>query len=416
MQDAGREPSSHPVDVDAPERVEEQNQQTGGDDQAEQEPEQPQPEGDQPAGVEQQGNGEAQQSSGQPPDPPEPPQDPDDPDNPDQPPDPEEEEEEQQEEEQEEGEEEDQEEAEEGQQEEPEEGQGEEAEEEQEEEDPLQVVESDSTKKGRKIKERKEKIDMVALTRLPYVLSDKGPFYKGTMIDAKANPQASRKWRPRKGSPTQVKDKTPINHVGNRAFENIRDHQISSIFTLQKHLVDCNKGARERHSTPEPLCTNTGEYSPCQTQMAMSQSDDGTWSYVYSELPGLVPMRYGMKDFHIIEQVPFNTPPTGPHRNLVRQIIEELGINVKSKTIKQKLTDFIDELPPELNPESIRAARVLIHDISNHQYVGVYLQVRILPRLNKQRQWPKKKERKVEKGKGGYLPFPSKHWQLLQGH
>ena len=64
-------------------------------------------------------------------------------------PDPEEEEEEQQEE--------DQEEAEEEQQEEPEEGQGEEAEEEKEEEDPLQLVESDSTKKGRKIKRTKRK-------------------------------------------------------------------------------------------------------------------------------------------------------------------------------------------------------------------------------------------------------------------
>ena len=105
-------------------------------------------------------------------------------------------------------------------------------------------METDSTKKGRKIKERKEKIDAAAITRLPYPLSDKGPLYKGTMIDAKDNPQLSRKWRPRKGSPTQVKDKTPISHVGNRAFENIRDHQISSIFTLQKHLVDCNKGPR----------------------------------------------------------------------------------------------------------------------------------------------------------------------------
>ena len=127
MQDADQDPNSRPGDVDAPERVEEQNQQTGGDDQAEQEPEQPPPEGDQPAGDEQQDNGEAQDSSKQPPDPPEPPQDPDDPDNPDQPPDPEEEEEEQQEE--------DQEEAEEDQQEEPEEGQGEEAEEEEKEED-----------------------------------------------------------------------------------------------------------------------------------------------------------------------------------------------------------------------------------------------------------------------------------------
>ena len=115
-----------------------------------------------------------------------PPQDPDDPDDPDQLPDPEEEEEEQQEE--------DQEEAEEGQQEEPEEGQGEEAEEEKEEEDPLQLVESDSTKRSRKIKERKEKIDMAALTRLPYALSDKGLLYKGTMNDVKDNPQASRKW------------------------------------------------------------------------------------------------------------------------------------------------------------------------------------------------------------------------------
>ena len=148
-------------------------------------------------------------------------------------------------------------------------------------------------------------------------------------------------------------------------------HQISSIFTLQKHLVDCNKGAKERKATPEPLRTNTGEFSPCQTQMVINQSDDGAWSYVYSELPGLVPMSYGMKTFDIIEQVPFNTPPTGPHRNLVRQIIEELDVNVKSKKIKDKVTDFIDELPPEVNPESIRAARVLIHDISNHQYVGV---------------------------------------------
>ena len=46
----------------------------------------------------------------------------------------------------------------------------------------------------------------------------------------------------------------------------------------------------------------------------------------------------------------------------------------------------------------------------------LYLQVQILPRLNKQRQWPRQKGKRVEKGKGGYLPFPSKHWQLLQGH
>ena len=82
-------------------------------------------------------------------------------------------------------------------------------------------------------------------------------------------------------------------------------------------------------------------------------------------------MSYGMKTFDIIEQVPFNTTPTGPHRNLVRQIIEELDIQVKSKKIKDEITHYIDELPPEVNPESIRAARVLIHDISNYQYVGV---------------------------------------------
>ena len=191
------------------------------------------------------------------------------------------------------------------------------------------------------------------------------------MITVKDNPRGSRQWRPRKGAPTQVKDNTPINHVGNRSFENIRDHQISSIFTLQKHLVDCNKGARERNATPDPLRTNTGEFSPCQTEMPLIQTDDGGWCYEYSELPGLVPMSYGMKIFDIIEQVPFSTAPSGPHRNLVRQIIDELNIQVKSKKINDKVTHFIDELPPEVNPESIRAARVLIHDISNHQYVGL---------------------------------------------
>ena len=233
------------------------------------------------------------------------------------------------------------------------------------------MVESESTKKSRKIKERKEKVDAAALTRLPYVLAEKGPLYKGTMITVKDNPRRSRQWVSRKGSPTQVKDNTPINHVGNRSFENIRDHQISSIFTLQKHLADCNKGTRERNATPDPLRTNTGEFSPCQTEMAVIQSDDGVWCYEYSELPGLVPMSYGMKTFDIIEQVPFNTTPTGPHRNLVRQIIEELDIQVKSKKINDKVTHYIDDLPPEVNPESIRAARVLIHDISNYQYVGL---------------------------------------------
>ena len=337
----GYDPGPQSVDADAPEGIEGQNQPTEGDDQAEQEPEQPLPDGDQPPGDGEQNNGEGQDSSRQSPDPPDPPEPPEDPDDPDPIPDPEEGEEDENEEDQE------------------------------EEEDPLQVVESESTKRSRKIKERKEKVDAAAITRLPYVLAEKGPLYKGTMIAVKDDPRRSRQWVSRKGSPTQVKDNTPINHVGNRSFENIRDHQISSIFTLQKHLVDCNKGPREKNATPDPLRTNTGEFSPCQTAMTVIQSDDGVWCYEYSELPGLVLMSYGMKTFDIIEQVPFNTTPTGPHRNLVRQIIEELDIQVKSKKINDKVTHYIDELPPEVNPESIRAARVLIHDISNYQYVGL---------------------------------------------
>ena len=270
---------------------------TEGDDQAEQESEQPPPDGDQPAGEGEQDTGEGQDSSRQPPDPPDPPEPLEDPDDPDPLPDPEE-----------------------GEEEEPEKDQPEE-----EEEDPLRVVESESTKKSRKIKEQKEKVDAAALIRLPYVLAEKGPLHKGTMITAKDKPRRSGQWIPRKGAPTQVKDNTPISHVGNRSFENIRDHQISSIFTLQKHLADCSRGAREKNATPDPLRTNTGEFSPCQTEMTLIQSDDGFWCYEYSELPGLVPMSYGMKTFDIIEQIPFNTAPTGPHRNLVRQIIEELG-------------------------------------------------------------------------------------------
>ena len=360
LDDTGYDPGPQPLDVDAPEGVEEQVQQTDGDEQAEQEPEQPPPEGDQPAGEGEQNTGKGLGSAGQPPDPPEPPEDPDDPG-----PIPDEEEDEDDEEE------EDQQEGQEGQ--EGEEGaQAEGAEEEKEEEDPpLQVVESESTKRSRKAKERKEKVDEAALTRLPYVLAEKGPLYKGTMIEVKDTPRRSKQWVPRKGAPTQVKDTTPINHVGNRSFENIRDQQISSIFTLQKHLADCSKGPRERHAAPDPLRSNTGEFSPCQTEMALVQSEDGGWCYEYSELPGLVPMNYGMKTFHIIEQVPFNTTPTGPHRNLVRQNIEELDIQVKSKKLNNKITHYIDELPPEVNPESIRAARVLIHDISNFQYNGI---------------------------------------------
>ena len=350
-----------PLEVDAPERVEDQIQPTEGDDQAEQETEQPPPEDDQPADNGEQGTAEGQDNSGQPPDPdpPEPPEDPDDPD-----PLPEEEEDGDDEEDQQEGEE-GGEEGEEGVQ-----GEGEE-EEKEEEDPPLQEVESETTKKARKLRERKEKVDMAALARLPYPLAEKGPLYRGTEIEAKDTPRASSQWKPRKGSPTRVKDKTPINHVGNRSFENIRDHQISSIFTLQKHLADCHKGLREKNASPDPLRSSTGEFSPCQTGVKLFQTEDGNWYYECAEMPGLIPMSYGMKTFHIIEQVPFGTPPTGPHRNLVRQIIDELDIQVKSKKVQNKPTPYINELPPEVNPESIRAARVLLHDISNHQYVGM---------------------------------------------
>ena len=82
-------------------------------------------------------------------------------------------------------------------------------------------------------------------------------------------------------------------------------------------------------------------------------------------------MKYGMKSFHVIEQIPFSTPPKGPHKNLVRQIVEELGIDeVKCKVSNNKENRYIDDLPTSLNPEAIRAARVLMHDVSNHQYNG----------------------------------------------
>ena len=306
LEDLGYDPGPKPLEVDAPERVEDQNQPTEDGDEAEQDTEQPPPEGDQPAENGEQDTGEGQDNSGQPPDPdpPEPLEDPDDPN-----PLPDEEEDE-------EGEEDQQEEEEGG--EEGEEGvQGEGEEEEKEEEDPpLQEVESETTKKARKLKKRKEKVDMAALARLPYALAEKGPLYRGTEIDAKGDPRVRSQWKPRKGSPTQVKDKTPINHVGNRSFENIRDHQISSIFTLQKHLADCHKGPRERNASPDPLRSSTGEFSPCHTEVKLLQTEDGNWHYECAEMPGLIPMSYGMKTFHIIEQVPFGTLPTGPHRNL----------------------------------------------------------------------------------------------------
>ena len=78
-----------------------------------------------------------------------------------------------------------------------------------------------------------------------------------------------------KGGPIpKTQDVSSIDHMENRAFENIRIHQISSIFTLQKHLVDCERGGLERNATPAPLRGPTGEYSPCQTEMTVSQAED----------------------------------------------------------------------------------------------------------------------------------------------
>ena len=41
---------------------------------------------------------------------------------------------------------------------------------------------------------------------------------------------------------------------------------------------------------------------------------------------------------------------------------------MKLKTVGNKDTQYIDDLPTALNPEAVRAARVLIYDVSNHQY------------------------------------------------
>ena len=43
---------------------------------------------------------------------------------------------------------------------------------------------------------------------------------------------------------------------------------------------------------------------------------------------------------------------------------------MKRKRVNNKDVYFIDDLPTAMNPEAIRAARVLIHDVSNHQYDG----------------------------------------------
>ena len=137
-----------------------------------------------------------------------------------------------------------------------------------------------------------------------------------------SEPQRSTQWASKGGPLPQSQDISSIDHKDNRAFENIRAHQISSIFSLEKHLVDCEKGALERNSTPAPLRGPGGEYSPCQTELTVSQADDGLWFYEYSELPGLVSMKYGMKSFEYNRADPlYHAPPKGPHKNLVRQII-----------------------------------------------------------------------------------------------
>ena len=342
----------------APEEAEEQQSRevTG---QAE-ESDKPPPEGDEPEGNEGKDSGEGQESSKQPPDPPDPPGPPD-PDAPD--PNPDEEDEENEEDEEDEGDEEDKDEG-------GAHGECEEEEEEKEVDEIEEIIESQSTKKRRKITEHQQKVYDAAMARLPFTLAEKGPLYKGVEITPNDRPKPSIQWRAKKGAIPKPKDKTPIDHKGNRAFENIRDLQISSLFTLQKHLADCDKEGKERNSTLKPLRTTTGEYSPCKRELTTAQTDDGVWRYEYSDIPGIFPMKYGMKTFDIIEQVPFNLPPQGPHKNLVRQITEEMGIEVKRKRVNNKDVFFIDDLSTAMNPEAIRAARVLIHDVSNHQYDG----------------------------------------------
>ena len=211
---AGHDPGLPSSEVDAPERVEEQQsrEDTG---QTGDESDKPPPEGDKPEGNEEQGSGEGQESSKQPPDPPDPPEPPD-PDAPD--PNPEE----------------------------------------KEVDDVEEIVESESTKQRRKVAEHQQKVYHAAMTRLPFTLAEKRPLYKGTEITPKERPKPSIRWRPKKGAIPKPADRSPIDHRGNRAFENIRDHQISSLFTLQKHLADCEKGAKERNSSLKPLRTKTG--------------------------------------------------------------------------------------------------------------------------------------------------------------
>ena len=114
-----------------------------------------------------------------------------------------------------------------------------------------EIVESESTKKKRKTTEHQQKVHDAAMTRLPFALAEKGPLHKGVEITPNKRPKPSIQWRAKRGAISKPKNKTPIDHRGSRAFENIRDHQISSLFTLQKHLADCEKGAMERNFLPE---------------------------------------------------------------------------------------------------------------------------------------------------------------------
>ena len=187
-QDQGHDPGPPPQDVDAPERTEEQGQEKENGE-AEKESERPPPEGDKPEGEGEKDAGEGQESSRQPPDPLEPP-DPDEPPNPD-------------DEEDEEGEEDDeaQEEGEVGE----DDGHGEE---EEKVEDDLVEVESPSTKKKRKLSQRKEKVNEAAMQRLPYFLAEGEPMYRGVDAPARDKPRVNTQWSPRKGSIALAKDTT----------------------------------------------------------------------------------------------------------------------------------------------------------------------------------------------------------------
>ena len=298
----GTDQRTEPNEVDAPER----DHFTGESGQPEEESDKAQQDGEQPEGEPNENPDEEPDSSKQPPEPPDPNDPSKDPDDPDQDPD---EEEDQDEDEEDPDDEEDLD----------QEGEGGEEEEKEEDVEVDELVETEATKKKKKEAERSGRARDAALIRLPYALPDQGPRYKGTLAEPWKQPPKSNQWASKRGPIPKSQDTSSIDHKENRAFENIRLHQISSIFTLQKHLADCTKGSVERNSTPAPLRGPTGEYSPCQTEMAVKQDDDGMWSYEYSELPGLISMKYGMKMFHIIEQALFGTPPTGPHKNLVRK-------------------------------------------------------------------------------------------------